>query len=77
MFPLLATAMLLQVGVFHYIHDGPYWHTVASMTEECRVNWWSTLLYVQNYVHPMVRTIYDLRSYQVYEYSSVLWLWFF
>ncbi|XP_026315720.1 nose resistant to fluoxetine protein 6-like [Hyposmocoma kahamanoa] len=53
MFPLLVTAILLQVGVFHYIHDGPYWHTQASMTEECRVNWWSTLLYVQNYVHPM------------------------
>lgn len=56
MFPLLATAVLLQVGVLHYILDGPVWTRVASNTEVCRTNWWKTLLFVQNYFLPMVCT---------------------
>ncbi|XP_026315635.1 O-acyltransferase like protein-like [Hyposmocoma kahamanoa] len=53
MFPLLATTILLQVGVLHYIHDGPVWGIVAAMTEECRITWWATLIYVQNFMQPM------------------------
>lgn len=55
MFPLLATIVLLQASILHYIHDGPNWHSVADIVEQCRINWWSTLLYVQNYVRPVVR----------------------
>lgn len=57
MFPLLAATVLLQVGVLHYIHDGPNWDAVAHVTRVCRINWWSTLLYVQNYVLPIVSSI--------------------
>lgn len=57
MFPLLAATILLHVGVIHYIHDGPNWLTVAVVTQQCRLNWWSTLLYVHNYIRPMVRII--------------------
>ncbi|XP_038214627.1 O-acyltransferase like protein-like [Zerene cesonia] len=52
LFPLLAAIVLLEASFFHRIADGPYWLTVARNTERCRTWWWTTLLYVQNYVNP-------------------------
>ncbi|XP_026315721.1 uncharacterized protein LOC113227063 [Hyposmocoma kahamanoa] len=77
MFPLLATTVLLQVGVLHYIHDGPWWYVVAFLTSECRINWWSTLLYVQNYIRPMclAHTWYLAIDMQLYILSPLILLW--
>ncbi|CAK1540700.1 unnamed protein product [Leptosia nina] len=52
LFPLLGAIVLLEASVFHRVADGPYWLTVARNVERCRNWWWSTLLYVQNYVNP-------------------------
>ncbi|XP_045485659.1 nose resistant to fluoxetine protein 6 isoform X1 [Pieris rapae] len=52
LFPLLGAIVLLEASVFHRIADGPYWLTVARNVERCRNWWWSTILYVQNYVNP-------------------------
>ncbi|XP_026313920.1 nose resistant to fluoxetine protein 6-like, partial [Hyposmocoma kahamanoa] len=77
MFPLLASTILLQVGVFHYIHDGPNWHEVGERTRECRINWWSTLLYVQNYVPPIClpHTWYLAIDMQLYILSPLILFW--
>lgn len=54
MLPLLATTLLLQVGVFHYIYDGPRWGIIADLTDRCRFMWWATLIFLQNFFQPMV-----------------------
>lgn len=51
MFPLLATVVLFQASIFHWISDGPVWDAVAKATQNCRLYWWTTLLYVQNYIN--------------------------
>ncbi|XP_049868302.1 nose resistant to fluoxetine protein 6-like [Pectinophora gossypiella] len=52
MFPLLAAIVLLQASLFHHIADGPFWQWNAWNTNNCRTYWWSTLLYVQNFLNP-------------------------
>ncbi|XP_026315725.1 O-acyltransferase like protein-like [Hyposmocoma kahamanoa] len=77
MFPLLATVVLLSVGVLHYIHDGPNWHSVADIVEQCRINWWSTLLYVQNYIRPVCvpQTWYLAIDMQLHILSPLVLFW--
>ncbi|XP_038214628.1 O-acyltransferase like protein-like [Zerene cesonia] len=53
LFPLLAAIIILEASFFHRMTDGPFWMSVATNTDRCRNNWWSTLLYIQNYVHPI------------------------
>ncbi|XP_072938662.1 O-acyltransferase like protein-like isoform X2 [Epargyreus clarus] len=50
MFPILATVVLLEASFFHRWLDGPMWNMVALNTEHCRTYWWTTLLYIQNYI---------------------------
>ncbi|XP_047987861.1 O-acyltransferase like protein-like [Leguminivora glycinivorella] len=50
MFPILATAVFLQASLFNHISDGPEWFVIVDKVERCRTYWWSTLLYVQNYL---------------------------
>ncbi|XP_053612528.1 O-acyltransferase like protein-like [Plodia interpunctella] len=52
LFPVLAAVILLQVSLFSRMTDGPYWQEVARHTHNCRVYWWSTLLYFQNFYNP-------------------------
>ncbi|XP_026315716.1 nose resistant to fluoxetine protein 6-like [Hyposmocoma kahamanoa] len=77
MFPLLAATILLQVGVLHYILDGPGWLITALQTNDCRTNWWLTLLYVQNYIHPMClgHTWYLAIDMQLYILSPLVLFW--
>lgn len=53
MFPLLATVALLEASFLMRFGDGPQWDIVADHVERCRTNWWSTLLYMQNYMNPL------------------------
>ena len=51
--PLLAVNILILVSVFRYVASGPRWPFMVDMLSgQCEVNWWKTLLYVQNYVNP-------------------------
>ncbi|VVC97206.1 unnamed protein product [Leptidea sinapis] len=52
LFPLLGALVLLEGSFYHRITDGPQWGGVAINTDNCRRWWWTTLLYVQNYVNP-------------------------
>ncbi|XP_038214626.1 O-acyltransferase like protein-like [Zerene cesonia] len=51
MFPLLALTILFEATLFNHISDGPFWQSVVNNAEICRTYWWSTLLYVQNYLN--------------------------
>ena len=51
--PLLAVTILLTTSLARFGGSGPLFpHMVRFFSEQCERNWWSTLLYVQNYVHP-------------------------
>lgn len=50
--PALAAGMLFYGTIFHYLSSGPLWE-ITSPHKNCEVSWWTTLLYVQNYVAPM------------------------
>ncbi|KAG6451009.1 hypothetical protein O3G_MSEX006874 [Manduca sexta] len=52
MFPILATFVLIQATFLHWVSDGPMWNRVVFETHNCRVFWWTTLLYIQNYASP-------------------------
>ncbi|XP_026314798.1 O-acyltransferase like protein-like [Hyposmocoma kahamanoa] len=77
MFPLLATAVLLQVGVLHYIHDGAAWNIVATATRDCRTHWWITMLYMQNFFRPMClsHTWYLAIDMQLHILSPLVLVW--
>ncbi|PSN45475.1 hypothetical protein C0J52_08663 [Blattella germanica] len=49
--PVLAVMVLLQVSLIDHMGSGPLWDTSNQfLTQLCKENWWSALLYVQNYV---------------------------
>lgn len=51
--PSLAMVVLLSVSFFKYLGNGPFWIAVIEAVEKpCEKNWWSTLLYLQNYINP-------------------------
>ncbi|XP_055380599.1 nose resistant to fluoxetine protein 6-like [Condylostylus longicornis] len=49
--PLVAILVLIMVSLYRYFGDGPYWNP-NHIIDLCERNWWSTLLYIHNYVHP-------------------------
>lgn len=51
--PLLAISVLLSTTLFRFLGDGPIWPGFTEfLKNQCEKHWWSTLLYVQNYVNP-------------------------
>lgn len=49
--PVLAVMVLMQLSLIEHIGSGPLWDKGNKyLTELCQENWWSALLYVQNYV---------------------------
>lgn len=49
----LAPLILLVVSFVYYMGEGPLWSMVVGReVQVCSENWWSTLLHIQNYVHP-------------------------
>ncbi|XP_050074483.1 nose resistant to fluoxetine protein 6-like [Anopheles maculipalpis] len=51
--PALAALVLFSATLMKYIGSGPFWDGAMRLTEDsCQKYWWSSLLYVQNYVNP-------------------------
>ncbi|XP_031636343.1 nose resistant to fluoxetine protein 6-like isoform X2 [Contarinia nasturtii] len=51
--PLLAISALITVSMYRFGETGPLWSIVADINKkQCEKYWWSTLLYIQNYVNP-------------------------
>ncbi|KAK7866349.1 hypothetical protein R5R35_003276 [Gryllus longicercus] len=50
--PALAIVLLLTVSLLNFMGTGPLWNTVYDYQREaCEQNWWTNLLYVNNFVH--------------------------
>ncbi|KAL0831536.1 hypothetical protein ABMA28_002330 [Loxostege sticticalis] len=79
MYPVLAAVILIQASFLHRTTDGPYWNTVAKNVNDCRLNWWSTLLFVQNWVNPLnmclSHTWYLAIDIQLYIASPIVLFW--
>lgn len=51
--PALAATVLFVVSLYKFMGSGPYWHNFVNLHKSyCDEYWWTTLLYVQNYVNP-------------------------
>ncbi|KAL1514039.1 hypothetical protein ABEB36_003363 [Hypothenemus hampei] len=51
--PVYAFVIFYYATVFNYTGKGPLWKVIAGAdSEDCRNNWWTNLLYVNNYVNP-------------------------
>lgn len=56
--PALAVMVLMQLSLIEHMGSGPLWDKSNKyLTQFCQENWWSALLYVQNYIsdYRMVR----------------------
>ncbi|KAG5680166.1 hypothetical protein PVAND_009691 [Polypedilum vanderplanki] len=49
-----AAAILFVLTFFYYLSNGPLWHFITTVTtiNFCQNYWWTSLLYVSNYVNP-------------------------
>lgn len=46
--------ILLEVTILNYVGTGPMWYRIHHQAVvNCEKYWWSSLLYVQNYVNPL------------------------
>lgn len=51
--PLLGVSILFSISLLKFFGNGPLWpSTLDSLSQKCERNWWTTLLYIQNYVNP-------------------------
>ncbi|KAF2898405.1 hypothetical protein ILUMI_07770 [Ignelater luminosus] len=51
--PLLAILVLIHATVLKHLGTGPLWnYFITGLSRSCETYWWSTLLYIQNYVNP-------------------------
>ncbi|KAJ9592888.1 hypothetical protein L9F63_015466, partial [Diploptera punctata] len=51
--PALAMMVLIQAGLYKHFGSGPLWLSSDQISDNsCSEYWWSTLLYVENYVNP-------------------------
>lgn len=50
--PVLAVLILIYTNLLKHLGTGPMWSYIQyNYVENCRKYWWSTLLYIQNYVN--------------------------
>ncbi|KAK4876116.1 hypothetical protein RN001_012538 [Aquatica leii] len=52
--PALFAIVLLNGTLMRHMGSGPIWPLMKNtlLVNNCRENWWTTLLYIQNYVYP-------------------------
>lgn len=51
--PLMGASVLLSMSLMRFMGSGPVWPlSMDYLRQSCKRYWWSTLLYVQNYVNP-------------------------
>lgn len=50
--PVLAVLILIFANLLKYLGNGPLWYNIEpNYMADCGEYWWSTLLYIQNYVN--------------------------
>lgn len=52
--PAYAAMILFIVSIAHHMGDGPFFKPFMNqLSKSCENNWWTALLYVQNYANPL------------------------
>lgn len=57
--PIYGLVILFMTSAFKYLGDGPVWRKLKESQEiNCRENYWTNLLFINNFVNPskIVRT---------------------
>lgn len=51
--PLLGASIVMTMTLARFTGSGPFWpFTMDHLSGHCERYWWSTFLYIQNYVNP-------------------------
>ncbi|XP_052083555.1 nose resistant to fluoxetine protein 6-like [Mytilus californianus] len=48
--PLYMIALMVLTCLLKYFGDGPFWPSVIPLADNCRTNWWTNLLYINNFL---------------------------
>ncbi|KAB0799351.1 hypothetical protein PPYR_07231 [Photinus pyralis] len=80
--PALAGMILVYVGVFSHLGDGPFWTMLDPLFKQnCLKNWWATILYIQNYYDEtkqcVIQAWYLSVDTQLYMVSPILLMFLF
>jgi len=51
----LVFVILFTIGIAPVLGQGPNWFKHVALLEACKENWWTNLLYINNYVIPDVK----------------------
>lgn len=64
--PLFVVTILCSMSLLRYLGNGPIWPLLLDfLNGQCERNYWSTLLYIQNYVNPLdVVSEFDVRLFE-------------
>lgn len=74
---MYGTLIATYIFILPYLNDGPYWRQIVYReSERCQTNWWTNVLFINNYVHTdeLVKTLYiykktyQLKSNILYNY---------
>ncbi|XP_067662821.1 nose resistant to fluoxetine protein 6-like [Haliotis asinina] len=49
--PVYMMMLMFYTCLFHYLGDGPIWPQTGVQKQQCRDNWWTNLLYINNLVN--------------------------
>ncbi|KAF2881929.1 hypothetical protein ILUMI_24244 [Ignelater luminosus] len=77
--PLLAILVLIHATVLKHLGTGPLWnYFITGLSHPCETYWWSSLLYIQNYVNSsemcMAQTWYLSADTQLFLLSPLILL---
>ncbi|KAE9539483.1 hypothetical protein AGLY_004735 [Aphis glycines] len=51
-FPVYGTLIVTYIFVLPYLNSGPLWRMIVYReSERCKANWWTNVLFINNYVH--------------------------
>lgn len=74
--PLLGITVLLSMSLLRFLGNGPIWPILfESYGESCKRNWWTVLLYVQNYLNPTDIVSFD-RKKLIQQRKNYYWFYF-
>lgn len=65
--PIYGLMIAFHTFVLLHISDGPLWKKIAIQESDyCQKNWWSNLLFINNYVdaeHPVCKKTFRIKKY--------------
>lgn len=51
-FPVYCSLIVVYIFILPYLNDGPYWKIIVyKEVERCQKNWWTNVLFINNYIN--------------------------